>query len=108
VARSRGYLIILMLALPLVAAACSGADQDRTDARRALAQQTCESAVSDQLASRATAHFDSDSEHVYYDSTGGAAVAGVVTTASGQRNFACILKPATDSTWLLTDARLLN
>ena len=106
--RSRGYLIVLIVAVPLAVAACSSADQDRTDARRDRAKQACEDAVKDQLSSRATAHFVTDSEHVYYDSTGGAAVAGVVTTASGQRNFACILKSATDSTWLLTEARLIN
>lgn len=106
--RSPGYLIILIVAVPLAIAACSGADQDRADARRGRAQQTCEDAVKDQLSSRATAHFVTDSEHVYYDSTGGAAVAGIVATASGQRNFACILKSATDSTWLLTEARLIN
>ena len=104
-APSRAYPIILLLTC---AGACAGADQDRTAARRVLAQRNCENAVSDQLASRATAQFLDDSEHVYYDSVGGAAVAGIVATATGQHNFACILKPATDSTWLLTEARLLN
>ncbi len=108
VARSQKYVIILSVVLPVTAAACNGADQDHADARRARAQQACEEAVDDQLASRATAHFVSDSEHVYYDSTGGAAVAGVVATATGQRSFACILKSATDSTWVLTEARLVN
>ncbi|MEO8946357.1 MAG: hypothetical protein ABI338_07655 [Gemmatimonadaceae bacterium] len=104
---SRRYLIVPLLAV-LILAACGGADSDRTSARRDLAKSTCEDAVSNQLASRATARFSSESDHVYYDSVGGAAVAGIVATATGQRNFACILKPATDSTWLLSEARLLN
>lgn len=103
---SRRYTIVLLVAIPVLAAC--GADSDRTSARRDLAKSTCEAAVSNQLATRATAHFSSDSEHVYYDSVGGAAVAGMVATATGQRNFACILKPATDSTWLLSEARLIN
>ena len=107
-ARSPRYLFIVLALLPVLASACHSADQDRAERRRTLAQQTCEDAVRDQLASRATAQFSSDSEHVYYDSTGGAGVTGVVSTTSGQRNFACVLKPATDSTWLLSAAQLLN
>ena len=37
-----------------------------------------------------------------------AGVTGTVSTASGERNFACLLKPAADSSWVLTAARLLN
>ncbi|MEO6865919.1 MAG: hypothetical protein ABI229_10740 [Gemmatimonadaceae bacterium] len=107
--RSRAYPFLLGSILTvLTVAACHGADQDSADRRRSLAQQTCESGVRDQLASRATAQFPSDSEHVYYDSTGGAGVTGVVSTGTGQRNFACILKPASDSTWILSAAQLLN
>jgi hypothetical protein len=106
--RLRGYLLIAVAILPFLAWSCSGADQDRAGRRRALAEQTCEEAVRDQLASRATARFSSESEHVYFDSAGGAAVAGMVATATAQRNFACILKPASDSTWLLSAAKLLN
>lgn len=87
---------------------CSTTDQDAADHRRLLAKQACEEGVRDQLASRATAQFVSDSEHVYYDSTGGAGVTGVVSTVAGQRNFACILNPASDSTWTVSAARLLN
>jgi hypothetical protein len=104
----RGYLLILVLALPPLASACNTADQDRTAARRVLAQKTCEDAILGQLSSRSTAQFTAGSEHVYYDSAGGAAVAGVVVTVKGERNFACILKPASDSDWTLTNARLLN
>ena len=107
-ARSRGYLFVISVALPVIGVACRTADQDRADRRRLLAEQTCEQAVSEQLASRATARFFSDSEHVYYDSIGGAAVAGVVATPTGQRSFACVLKPESDSTWLLSVARLLK
>lgn len=107
-ARSRWYVYILTLALPFTASACHTAEQDRADHRRLLAQQACEEAVRDQLSSRATAQFLADSEHVYYDSTGGAGVAGVVSTTVGQRNFTCILKPALDSSWSVSAARLLN
>ena len=89
-------------------AACQSADSDRTARRRDAARQMCESAVLDQLPSRATATFSGDKEHVFYDSTGGAGVTGVVATASGPRDFACILKPATDSTWGLSASRLMN
>lgn len=107
-ARSLGYLLLIGSMLPVLAAGCHSADQDRADRRRDLAKQTCEDGVRDQLPSRATAQFTGDNEHVYYDSAGGAAVTGAVSTPTGQRNFACIIKPATDSTWSLFAARLLN
>ena len=107
-ARSRGYLFIVILTIAGSAVACGPSGQDQRDQRRALAQRTCEDAVRDQLASRATAKFSTDAEHVYYDSLGGAGVTGTVSTASGERNFACLLKPAADSSWILTAARLLN
>jgi hypothetical protein len=107
-ARSQGYRLIVLLILPAMSAACRSADQDRADRRRALAQQTCEDGVRDQLSSRATAQFSKDNEHVFYDSTGGAGVTGVVSTGTQQRNFACILNPANDSTWSLSAARLVN
>ena len=106
--RSCGYLFIVVLSTSMFAAACGPSGQDERDQRRILAQHTCEDAVRDQLASRATAQFSPDAEHVYYDSLGGAGVAGTVTTAAGQRNFACLLKPEDDSSWTLTAARLLN
>jgi len=107
-ARSRGYLFIAGLTVSACVAACGPSGQDERDQRRILAQRTCEDAVRDQLASRATAKFTTEAEHVYYDSLGGAGVTGTVATASGQRNFACLLKPAADSSWDLTAARLLN
>jgi hypothetical protein len=112
-ARSRGYLLTIVLtvatsAVATSAVACGPSGQDERDQRRILAQHTCEDAVRDQLSSRATAQFSTDAEHVYYDSLGGAGVTGTVSTASGQRNFACLLKPAADSSWALTAARLLN
>lgn len=107
--RSRGYLFtIIVVASAGSAFACGESGQDARDQRRARAQQTCEDAVRDQLASRATARFNTDGEHVYYDSLGGAGVTGTVATTSGPRNFACLLKPFTDSSWTLTAARLLN
>ena len=106
--QSHRYHPIVLVTLALVFSACQSPDQDRADRRRALAQQTCDDAVRDQLSSRATARFSSDDEHVFYDSTGGAGVTGVVSTDSRQRNFACILSSATDSTWTLTAARLMN
>lgn len=107
-AQSHASLLVLVLALPSMAVACRSSQQDMSDRRRSLAERTCEEAVRGQLTSRATAQFNADNEHVYYDSTGGAAVAGVVATATSPRNFACILKPASESTWVLTEARLLN
>ncbi|MES2358963.1 MAG: hypothetical protein V4529_11590 [Gemmatimonadota bacterium] len=107
-ARSRGYLFIVILTIAGSAVACGPSGQDQRDQRRVLAQSTCEDAVRDQLTSRATARFSTDAEHVYYDSLGGAGVTGTVSTASGERNFACLLKPAADSSWILTAARLLN
>ena len=106
--RSRGYLFIVVLVVAASVVGCGPSGQDERDQRRVLAQQTCEDAVRDQLASRATATFSADAEHVYYDSLGGAGVAGTVSTTSGQRNFACLLKLAADSSWTLTAARLLN
>lgn len=91
-----------------LAAGCGPSEQDATARRRTAARQTCEAAVSNQLASGATATFNASSEHVYYDSLGGAAVSGVVASAAGNRNFACILKPLGDSGWTLSAARLLN
>lgn len=105
---SCGYLLIVALTVAASAVACGPSGQDERDQRRILAQQTCEDAVRNQLASRATAQFSSDAEHVYYDSVGGAGVTGTVSTAAGERNFACLLKPAADSSWTLTAARLLN
>jgi len=106
--RSCGYLFIVVLTVAVFGTACGPSGQDERDQRRMLAQHTCEDAVRDQLASRATAQFSTDAEHVYYDSLGGAGVTGTVSTAAGQRNFACLLKPAADSSWTLTAARLLN
>jgi hypothetical protein len=106
--RSCGSFVTVALALATLTSACTSSGQDATDRRRSLARQTCEDAVRGQLSSRATAQFPSDSEHVYYDSAGGAAVAGAVATSTGVRSFACVLKPATDSTWTISDARLLN
>lgn len=106
--RSCRYLFVVVLTVAAFGAACGPSGQDERDQRRILAQHTCEDAVRDQLASRATAQFTTDAEHVYYDSLGGAGVTGTVSTAAGQRNFACLLKPAADSSWTLTAARLLN
>jgi hypothetical protein len=112
VARPRKLIFVVAFVVALgpllLAMGCSTAEQDRVAQRRMRAQKTCEDAVSDQLASRSTAQFATDDEHVYYDSAGGAGVTGVVTTPRGQRNFACILKSDTDSTWSLSAARLLN
>lgn len=107
-ARSRGYSLIAVLSLTAAGVACGTSGQDERDQRRALAEHACEEAVRDQLASRSTAKFSTDAEHVYYDSLGGAGVTGTVSTAGGQRNFACLLKPGADSGWTLTAARLLN
>ena len=106
--QSHRYHPIVLLTIAVVFSACQSPDQDRADRRRALARQTCEDAVRDQLTSRATALFSSDNEHVFYDSTGGAGVTGVVAADARQRNFACIISSATDSTWSLTAARLMN
>lgn len=106
--RSSGYLFIVFLSTSALTAACGPSGQDERDHRRVLAQQACEDAVRDQLSSRATAKFSTDAEHVYYDSLGGAGVTGTVSTAAGERSFACLLKPAADSSWTLTAARLLN
>ena len=107
-AYSRGRIVIGTLTLTSWIAGCQSADQDRTERRREAAKQTCQAAVLDRLASRATATFKQDSEHVFYDSTGGAGVTGVVATGTGERDFACILKSDTDSTWTLSAARLVN
>jgi len=106
-ARLRGYLFTVLI-VAISAAACGPSGEDQRDRRRVLAEHTCEDAVRDQLSSRATAQFTTDAEHVYYDSLGGAGVTGTVSTPSGERNFACLLKPAADSSWTLTAARLLN
>ncbi|HEY5086196.1 MAG TPA: hypothetical protein VII66_02445 [Gemmatimonadaceae bacterium] len=106
--RSREYLFALVVTLPALAGACSTADQDRADRRRTLAAQACEGGVREQLSSGAAAQFSNDSVHVYYDSAGGAAVSGTVATPSGQRSFACVLSSASDSTWTVSEARLLN
>jgi hypothetical protein len=92
----------------MLLAGCQPSEQDASDRRRARAEQSCEEAVRGQLANRATAQFTADSEHVFYDSLGGAAVTGVVTTVSGARKFACLLTPASESTWTMSAARLLN
>lgn len=102
---------LAQVALALVAvllAGCGDSDQGRAERRRDRARESCEDAVRDQLASRATATFSSDDEPVYYDSTGGAAVTGFAATATGQRKFACVLKSATDSSWSVSAARMLN
>jgi hypothetical protein len=106
-ARQRWYLLLVVSTLPVLTIACNSA-QDRTDRRRARAEQACQDAVMRQLSSRATAQFAPDSEHVFYDSLGAAAVTGVVTTVARPRKFACILNPATDTTWTLSAARLLD
>jgi hypothetical protein len=109
--RSRAYLLAITSILGILSGlvwACGGSDQDRGQRRRDLARRMCESAVLDHLTSRATAHFAPDDEHVYYDSVGGAAVSGIVATVSGQRNFACVLTPESDTTWTLAAARLLD
>ena len=106
---SRVSLAPLALALAAVLlAGCGGSDQGRAEQRRDRARQSCENAVRDQLASRATATFSTNDEPVYYDSTGGAAVTGLVATATGQRKFACVLKSASDSSWSVSAARMLN
>jgi hypothetical protein len=94
--------------MPALVLACQSSQQDQSDRRRTLAEKSCEDAVRGQLSSRATAQFFADSEHVYYDSAGGAAVSGTVSTVDAPRKFACLLKPATESTWVLSAARLLN
>jgi hypothetical protein len=94
--------------LPALLAACGPDGSEAIEKRRALARKTCEDAVLDQIATRATAHFPADGVHVYYDSVGGAAVSGIVTTTGGPRNFACILNPTADSGWSLSAAKLLN
>lgn len=107
-ARTAAYLLVSILAIPALVLACSSSQQDQSDRRRVLAEQNCEDAILGQLSSRATAQFDPDSEHVYYDSAGGAAVSGTVMAVGTPRKFACILKPATESTWVLSGARFLN
>ena len=107
-AQTRASCPVLILALSALTVACQSSQQDQSDRRHARALATCEEAVRGQLASRATAQFDPDSEHVYYDSAGGAAVSGVVQALPSPRKFACILTPATESTWVLSAARLLN
>lgn len=104
----RGYTLAVTSLIVAAAWACGGSDQDRNAHRRDLARQMCENAVRDRLASRATAQFASRDEHVFFDSLGGAGVAGTVSTPAGQREFACLLTPAGDTTWNLSAARLLN
>lgn len=99
---------MVLLALSALLASCQSSGQDAGERRRARAILDCEDGVRGQLASRATAQFNPDSEHVFYDSLGGAAVTGVVQARPSPRKFACILTPATESTWVLTAARLLN
>ncbi len=107
-ARSRGHIVIGTLTLTSWLCGCHSADQDRAERRRDAAKQACEAAVLDRLASRTTATFKRDDEHIFFDSTGGAGVTGVVAAGGGARDFACILKSDTDSTWTLTAARLMN
>jgi len=107
-ARLRGCTLAVTSLLVGAAWACGGSDQDRNAHRRDLARQMCEDAVRDRLASRATAQFASRDEHVYFDSVGGAGVAGTVATPSGERKFACLLTPAGDTAWNLSAARLLD
>lgn len=102
------YRLAVTPLLAGLALACGGSDQERNAHRRDLARQICEDAVRNRLASRATAQFASSDEHVYYDSLGGAGVSGIVATAAGQRRFACLLTPASDTTWNLSAAQLLD
>lgn len=101
-------MLILAAGGSAVLLGCESSQADRLHRRQTLAKSACQEAVRGHLSSRATAQFDPDSEHVYYDSLGGAAVSGSVSTAQGLRTFACILTPASESTWVLTEARLLN
>jgi len=107
-AQNRPSTSLVFLALSALLASCQSSGQDASARRRDRAVSDCEEAVRGQLASRATAQFNSDSEHVFYDSLGGAAVTGLVSAVPRPRKFACILTPATESTWVLTAARLLN
>jgi len=108
VAQNQPSVSVILLALSALLTSCQSSGQDASDRRRARAVSDCEEAVRGQLASRATAQFNPDSEHVFYDSVGGAAVMGLVRVLPSPRKFACILTPATESTWVLTEARLLN
>lgn len=101
-------LSVVLLALSAFLTSCQSSGQDASARRRVRAMADCEEAVRGQLAARATAHFDADSEHVFYDSLGGAAVMGVVHVLPSPRKFACLLTPASESTWVLTAARFLN
>lgn len=107
-AQNRGSVSVILLALSALLSSCQSSGQDASERRRVRAMSDCEDAVRSQLASRATAQFNPDSEHVFYDSLGGAAVTGVVRAVPSPRKFACLLTPATESTWVLTAARLLN
>lgn len=106
--RTRSWMLILAVGGSAVLLGCESSQADLSHRRQALAKSECEEAVRGHLSSRATAQFDPDSAHVYYDSLGGAAVSGSVSTPQGVRKFACILTPASESTWVLTAARLLN
>ena len=107
-AQNQPSMSVILLALSALLASCQSSGQDASGRRRARAVSDCEEAVLGQLASRVTAHFDPDSEHVFYDSVGGAAVMGTVRVLPSPRKFACIMTPATESTWVLSAARLLN
>ena len=106
--RTKSCALILAFGGTTLVLGCQSSQMDRSHRRGALAKAGCEEAVRGHLPSRATSHFNPDSEHVYYDSLGGAAVSGSVSTAGTLRQFACILTPASESTWVLTEARLLN
>lgn len=105
---SPGWRRLCIFGIACALISCNSADSDRTARRRDAARRACEGAILDQMGARATATFDADKEHVFYDSTGGAGVTGIVAAGTGTRNFACILKPATDTTWSITAAKLLN
>ncbi|MEO7216948.1 MAG: hypothetical protein ABI026_02025 [Gemmatimonadaceae bacterium] len=106
--RTKFFALILAVGGSALVLGCQSSQSDRLHRRQLRAKASCEEAVRGHLSSRATAQFDPDSEHVYYDSLGGAAVSGNVSSAGALRQFACILTPASETTWVLTQARLLN
>ncbi|MEO7041380.1 MAG: hypothetical protein ABI035_03880 [Gemmatimonadaceae bacterium] len=107
-AQNQRSVSVIVLALSALLASCQSSGQDASERRRDRAVADCEEAVRGQLASRATAQFNPDSEHVFYDSLGGAAVMGFVRVLPSPRKFACLLTPASESTWVLTAARFLD
>jgi hypothetical protein len=101
-------VVAVAMGASAVMIACQSSQLDRSHRRQANAKANCEEAIRGHLASRATAQFDADNEHVFYDSLGGAAVSGSVSASGTLRQFACILTPASETTWVLSQARLLN